>query len=194
MQENKTDKRIVKTKRLIRGTFLELLSKKEFEKITVTEIAKKAEIDRKTFYLHYSNTNDLLEEFERELLERASEKLNQTEDFDINLMFKTFNEIFKENSIFFEQVIVKRINTFFLTKCNKIIVALLTQKIFRGGIKAFSPEDYHIRYIASGLITLYVDWVSNDKTLDIDGLSEIALEIVKVNFEQLYKLADHIDD
>ncbi|WP_240622902.1 TetR/AcrR family transcriptional regulator, partial [Staphylococcus condimenti] len=47
------DKRVVKTRRNITETFLDLFYKKDFEKITIKEIADAAEIERKTFYLHY---------------------------------------------------------------------------------------------------------------------------------------------
>lgn len=42
--------------------FLELLEQKDFEYITVTEICKKADVNRSTFYLHYETIGDLLSE------------------------------------------------------------------------------------------------------------------------------------
>lgn len=41
---------------------LYFLDKKDFEFITIKEICKKAGVNRSTFYLHYENLNDLLEE------------------------------------------------------------------------------------------------------------------------------------
>lgn len=41
---------------------VELLEKKDFEYITVKEICDAAGVNRSTFYLHYENTVDLLEE------------------------------------------------------------------------------------------------------------------------------------
>lgn len=44
----------VKTRNLIRGTFAELLyEKKNINKITVTELVQRADINRSTFYSHY---------------------------------------------------------------------------------------------------------------------------------------------
>lgn len=51
--EEKIDLRIVKTKRAIQTNFLELLSHKPIDKVSVTELVKKAEISKGTFYLHY---------------------------------------------------------------------------------------------------------------------------------------------
>ena len=47
------DLRIQKTRAAIKSAFLELRRKKPIEKITVTELAKLAEINKATFYLHY---------------------------------------------------------------------------------------------------------------------------------------------
>ena len=49
------DLRVLKTDELIRSTFLELLSQKEFPEISVKEIAEKARINRSTFYQHYED-------------------------------------------------------------------------------------------------------------------------------------------
>lgn len=56
------------TKNLIKKEFMNLLDKKTLNKITVTELAKKCDIERKTFYYHYENLEQLIKEiFESEL-------------------------------------------------------------------------------------------------------------------------------
>lgn len=73
------DKRMVKTKKAIRSAFAELSTEKEIEQITVTDIAKRADINRKTFYAHYGSIDDILSEVENELVayfEKDMEKLD----------------------------------------------------------------------------------------------------------------------
>ena len=60
------DLRIQKTRAAIKSAFLELRRKKPIEKITVTELAKLAEINKATFYLHYSDIYSLADEMEDE--------------------------------------------------------------------------------------------------------------------------------
>ena len=48
------DKRIVKTKRSLKAAMTEMLGKEDFEHISITELCRKAEISRITFYSHYS--------------------------------------------------------------------------------------------------------------------------------------------
>ena len=47
-----TDLRIVKTRTNIKNSLIDLLAEKNVSKITVTELAEKAMINRKTFYRH----------------------------------------------------------------------------------------------------------------------------------------------
>ena len=48
------DRRNEKTSRLIMNTFMDLLKEKGFEKITVSDISERADINRGTVYLHYT--------------------------------------------------------------------------------------------------------------------------------------------
>lgn len=56
------------TKKMISDTFVELLEKKPFDKITIKDIVETCGINRNTFYYYYSDIYDLLEEiFKREM-------------------------------------------------------------------------------------------------------------------------------
>src|SRR5271167_2163833 len=56
-----TDPRILRTRRMLMDSLVRLLSKKEFEDISVQEIADEATLNRATFYLHYPDKNALLQ-------------------------------------------------------------------------------------------------------------------------------------
>ena len=74
----KQDPRTVQTKVLIKQTLLDMMKKTAFEKITVSELCKIAEINRGTFYLHYCDLWAVLEELEEEALqEESSTELSQ---------------------------------------------------------------------------------------------------------------------
>lgn len=81
------DKRVIKTKKNIRETFLSLLRETTFEKITVTQIADRAMIGKTTFYLHYSDKYELAEECIRDFLLEINEGIRALcpkESFDRN--------------------------------------------------------------------------------------------------------------
>ena len=57
------DRRITKTKEAIQNAFFQLIEENQTKKITITKIAKTANIDRKTFYTHYNSPTDIIVEF-----------------------------------------------------------------------------------------------------------------------------------
>ena len=70
------DLRIKKTKRAIRSAFYELIREKPLEKITVREIAERAEINKTTFYAHYETVYDLVDQLEQEAVAEVISQLN----------------------------------------------------------------------------------------------------------------------
>ncbi|KAF1084034.1 DNA-binding transcriptional repressor AcrR [Sporotomaculum syntrophicum] len=75
MVDNTMDKRVIRTKRLIRNVFTELMEEKGFEGITVKELTTKADINRGTFYLHYKDKQDLLEQCEEQIINEINDIL-----------------------------------------------------------------------------------------------------------------------
>src|ERR1700730_9034581 len=71
-----TDPRIVRSRRMLMDALAKLLMKKEFEDISVQEIADEATLNRATFYLHYADKNALLQAMTesrfRDLIERRA--------------------------------------------------------------------------------------------------------------------------
>lgn len=72
------DIRIQKTRKNIINSFIELRSKKAIEKITIKELCEKAEINKSTFYSHYSDIYDLSDSLENELLNSIISDLPDT--------------------------------------------------------------------------------------------------------------------
>lgn len=68
MTQTKTDPRIIRTRKLIMDSFIELSGKKEFKDITVKDLTEVAMINRATFYYHFEDIYDLLEKALSEVL------------------------------------------------------------------------------------------------------------------------------
>ncbi|GAA0309449.1 AcrR family transcriptional regulator [Gracilibacillus halotolerans] len=68
MSEPNTDLRVIRTRKLIMDSFMDLSGKKEFKDITVKDITAEAMINRATFYYHFEDIYDLLEKVLEEVL------------------------------------------------------------------------------------------------------------------------------
>ena len=87
-----------RTRKKIRKVFAEMLSEKiEYDKISVSELCKRAEISRGTFYSHYDDIYGVAEDYEYELIARFYDdvKLRGLTDFEKTL--DSFFEFIKEN-------------------------------------------------------------------------------------------------
>ncbi|MFZ0076289.1 MAG: TetR/AcrR family transcriptional regulator, partial [Exiguobacterium undae] len=80
----KTDLRVQKTQLLIRNAFLELIDEKGFTSMTVQNIADKAMIGRGTFYLHYKDKYDLMDQLIEFNLNKLAEIIQPSFHFSEN--------------------------------------------------------------------------------------------------------------
>ena len=78
-QEKKysADRRTRYTRKVIRDTLLAAMQQKPFSKITVTEICKQSDINRGTFYLHYYDLDDVLDDIIGEILRDTTHVMDQ---------------------------------------------------------------------------------------------------------------------
>ena len=66
----KEDLRVIKTKKLIKTSFIELAKNHEYQKISIKDLCDSAMINRNTFYLHYQNKDDLVREIIDETIDK----------------------------------------------------------------------------------------------------------------------------
>ena len=76
IEAKKTDRRVIRTRSAIRKAFTDLLAETAYSKITITALAKRADVDRKTFYTHYSSVDNLLEDVIRTQTETSLEGID----------------------------------------------------------------------------------------------------------------------
>ena len=71
----KVDRRVRKTKAQLRAGLARLMQKKSIKEITVKELVDEVDINRSTFYLHYSDIYQMLESIETELMDEIAQVL-----------------------------------------------------------------------------------------------------------------------
>lgn len=74
---SREDQRVRVTKTMIKDAFFALMSHKAIQSITVKELCETAQVSRGTFYLHYKDIYDLLEQLENEMLKDLEDLLDK---------------------------------------------------------------------------------------------------------------------
>lgn len=78
--KNYHDLRAVRSRQMIRDAFIGLLERKRYDEITISELAKAANINRVTFYLHYRDLDDFITQLVDELIEELYEFVEPLND------------------------------------------------------------------------------------------------------------------
>ncbi len=173
------DLRIQRTKNAIKTAFLELRNKKSIEKITVTELTKLANINKATFYLHYSDIYDLSDEIENGLIDEIL--------IDIQVVDKFFENPQDYAIMIFEAFVAHREQLDCIFSSSRR--ALLSDKIEKR-VKAMMFENYpNFRTARNDIILSFIiqgifHTVKSERDLGsmretYEELSAITTEIVK---------------
>ncbi|WP_312857263.1 TetR/AcrR family transcriptional regulator [Neobacillus endophyticus] len=168
----RTDKRITRTKWLLRDALTVLMEEKGFEGITVRDLTEKAAINRGTFYLHYRDKFDLLEQSEDEILlavEEITSEINpndalaytsQSEPFPIILRLFEF---FQENASFMKVLLGPKGDASFQVKLKEMIKKRFIQNIVHMHLKEDMavPLDFFLSYVSSAHLGIVQHWLEN---------------------------------
>lgn len=109
--ERKADRRTLYTKQAIRQAFLSELKIKDYDKITVTDLCKKAEINRSTFYLHYADAVSVFDELLAHILESMMEGLD-----DVVSGSGIIENVFAHSEEIYKRIMTNRTQIFLLQK------------------------------------------------------------------------------
>lgn len=94
---SRTDARIRYTQGVLKQALLSFLQEKPINKITVKEVCELAELNRATFYAHYSDCFALLEQIENELLEAFQDSLKLLDSFDVTALIEAIYAMVEKN-------------------------------------------------------------------------------------------------
>jgi AcrR family transcriptional regulator len=72
----KMDRRVKKTRTLLKNGLITLMQEKSIKEITVQELVDLVDINRSTFYLHYKDIYDLVEQLEQEVFDSFKDLIN----------------------------------------------------------------------------------------------------------------------
>lgn len=181
------DRRVLKTENAIREAFLSLLKEKDLNQITVSEISKRADLGRGTFYLHYRDVYDLYDTVENELY-REFEQIfdNAYPSYEpqnlMHLSEDITKSIYESRDIFIILVrlegsakTISKLKSFF----SKII---LQESVKLSGSDSADYDVVETIFTVSGVVGVLEEWLNNGITLpQVQIASMLQKILVKLN-------------
>jgi AcrR family transcriptional regulator len=180
LMAKKIDRRTERTHKAIIEAFTSLILEKDFSEITVTEITKRAEINRKTFYSHYNCIEDVLDELQIETADRLVEiyRKNNKGPFDINAFTTTLNEILAENYRLYKHLLVASEYRFFSRNIRDSLKdAFIAQYAANENVEE-EVLNLSAEFCVAGLVKIYRTWFENDSKLDQHQLAKLVGTLV----------------
>lgn len=178
-----TDRRIRKTRSALKRSLTTLLQQKSIKDISVKELTELADVNRGTFYLHYKDVFDLLEQSELDLLDDFESMFDgmSGEEFlnKPNELFERIYSMCKDNADFVRVLLSENGDIKFLNSMNAFLKErCLTDwgdLLKRIGIKAF---DAYFTFLIGGCTSLLQYWFAT-------GMEQSPAELAKITVDFL---------
>jgi AcrR family transcriptional regulator len=167
MSEKAEYRNAIRSRSLIRRAFLEILHEKEFERITVTDIVSRADINRGTFYAHFRDTVAVLDQIENEMAAQMEELIEECNEKNLIRnplpVLLEMGRLLEDNFEFYRLLITSSESGSFFRKLRTIFVKKMmedprTKAQYRNRDKFY----INLTFFAGGMTAVFEDWFAGN--------------------------------
>lgn len=177
------DRRVARTDQAIKDAYFSLIRERGTTRITISEVARRADIDRKTFYLHYDSLKDVLDEYIEERISHIEALLADTDyltdPFNVGIIYSIINSANEAELEFLESIsasesyndLWKQISGVLTEKAVEIYKPHTAPEIDEKALRVYA--DYFI----SGALSIYRKWLRGDYEISWHELLKTVREV-----------------
>jgi AcrR family transcriptional regulator len=173
---NANDRRVKRTKKLLRDSLFSLLQKKSINEITVTELTEVADINRATFYFYYTDIFDMLDQIQNEAYELFEDVLQGADECAATpeAFVKYVENILmfcKQNPAIARFVITREYNNNkVLTKIKKLLAKNVP--VAKEQYAQDDPRRFILNFALNSLTGTVVDWMDDGMVIPPNVMAE----------------------
>lgn len=187
---NKNDLRYIKTHDLIISTFLESLTKYGYDKTNITLICKNARISRKTFYNHFIDKQNVLEEIleklEKDMIKKMPENLLNEYKKGVYLSATRWIVEFLNENRYIASILLENTYEEFSKSLYNVIVNHIEEMVSKDFDTSYSIKlDLYNAFVFNGILGFISDLFENfdeisveEAVVDLDFLTENASYLI----------------
>lgn len=180
MEKKSTDRRVRYTKLVLKQTLMKMLQEKPLKKISTSELCRRADISRNTFYTYYRDPEELLQM----LMDKFSQTLYETvlDQLEIPDILKSANAIcslIKSEPELSKWLLTHLQNSKFVTKTIDVARDRVSA-YYRKALPELTDRDmeYLFNYMCYGTLHMLLTWVNNGL---IESSEDVAQKIYDLN-------------
>lgn len=189
MSTKKLDPRVKRSRRMLRDALIVLMKEREYSEISVRDIAERADLNRATFYLHYTDKQDLLHQSIDDVLSEIAERFqhialetNLADVSKVELLFLNMFEFIAQNADFYK-IMLSKGDMQFTNQWQDLFREKLKHRIYsqQPTIKITDdsvPIDLMLAYISSASTGAIKWWLENDMKYTPQYLSKMLSRLV----------------
>lgn len=194
--QKKMDRRVRKTKSQLRMGLARLMQEKGIGEITVKELVNEVDINRSTFYLHYSDIPALLREIEDDMMEEMERavrehpiKENSTSRF-IEDIFRVLNE----NREISRALIGPHGDLGFVRRIEKLLEENSSEFLAQLFPERVQDMKYFYSYCLNGCLGFVKTWLEDGEAKPPEYAAELTFRMVVSSMRAFYETAEDAPD
>ena len=183
MEEKRRNKNAVRSRRMITNAYLELINEMPMEKVTVTKIVERADLNRSTFYAHFTCPQDVMNSIEKDAVDNLLKFVNEV---PLGRFLKDplpplmkVEDFINERKDYHKMIIYNNQSVGFLENLKEIIVArMMEDKETITAAKNPLIIQTNLRFFVGGYISLFRDWISGKLDMTLNDMTKMTARTI----------------
>lgn len=172
----------VRSRKLINEALADLLTEKPLDKITVTDVVRRADINRGTFYAHYKDIPDVVDHLVHQTFATIRDAMMAQPMTPSGIgmaLLSTIQQLLEENLPYYRKLFNSSASSIMQEQLVGIVLDFMLEhkeRFYPG-----SQENYQIliRFCAGGLSNLYQDWFAGKLSCSLSELTRMGDQLVQ---------------
>ena len=184
-----SDKRVIRTKKAIKEALFRIMEEKDISSISISELTQEANINRRTFYTHYRNITDILEEIESDLVEALGALV---QSIDLKALRKSVTDLFiglnslitVEFDYYFHLVRVD-MRGMLMSRLKNVIRGMTDTILIQLCRKNGENASVISAFIVGGFFNMYLEWYNHPGGYSLEQAADLAGQMVEICVENV---------
>jgi AcrR family transcriptional regulator len=183
MEEKRRNKNAIRSRKMIVNAYIELISEMPVEKVTVTKIVERADLNRSTFYAHFTCPQDVMVSIQNEVVDSFLALMNEIPlgrflKDPLPLLMRVADFI-NERKEYYKILISSDRTLGFLEEFKEIIInRMLEDKETIALAKNPAAIQTNLRFFVGGYISLFHDWIAGKLNMSLYDMTEMTSKTI----------------
>jgi AcrR family transcriptional regulator len=187
--EKAPDRRVLRTKHAIQQAYLELLEEKPLAQIKVSELAERADINRKTFYAYYDGIEALHNALEDEVVSHyetlfRSINLNAGK-FDAVHFFRELNALIAKDRHILHLLNKLGMLSHLFDKVQNLLIEIFQDSYSSKDEKKNARYMLYLKYASAGILNTLSSWIHDPQGLTDEDFTDLVVKITLRGFRSV---------